>query len=300
MILKKSKRAVAAVIAAVSTAAMAASMAPAFAYEDIAAAQEAFVNSFDEGTDRDCAQYLLDNGCALDDAKDVMEHYMNGKAMTEANSMARSTSANQYYSNTTLASTDHFVVLISATPDRYLELATIKIYAYNSLVSSSENGISLNSNYCNNASDCSVSFKGTGSIWRHTIDLEGVSARSSSNACQVARIAVDPVSSTINNEAKLYNAISMSVESDGENDVNDYMFAYETYAKGDVNHDGVVDDQDSTMLLQFLAEKISSFDITYADGSNHYSAVTNAAAADFNLDGLITLVDLTMLTQYIS
>ena len=91
----------------------------------------------------------------------------------------------------------------------------------------------------------------------------------------------------------------MSVDMAEEEAIADDVFAYETYAKGDVNHDGLVNKADSTLLLQFLAES-STLDIKYADGSNHYSFVTNVAAADFNLDGSVSMIDIVKLDQYLA
>lgn len=297
--MKTIKRATAAILAAVSTAAMAASMAPVFAYEDQGIAKEDFVNSFNEGIDRKCAQYLIDNGCALDEAKGIMDTYIEGLAMMEEQPMARAASAGHYYSNTSLAPTEHFVLVIATTPDNPIEMASIKVSAKNSHIATTADSISPMFGYDKNADVFSTTFKGAGTNWRHTIDLEGVKAFSSSTARSVARIEIAPISSYINTEANLYNTISMSVDMAEEEAIADDVFAYETYAKGDVNHDGLVNKADSTLLLQFLAES-STLDIKYADGSNHYSFVTNVAAADFNLDGSVSMIDIVKLDQYLA
>lgn len=290
------KRATAAILAAVSTAVMASSMAPAFAYEDQGIAKEKFVNSFNEGIDRKCAQYLIDNGCALDEAKDIMDTYMEGLAMMEEQPMARAASAGHYYSNTSLAPTEHFVLVIATTPDRTIDEAFVKVSAKNSLVTTTEDSATLMPAYESNVDYFKLSFS-EGALqksWTHTLHLQSIRAFSSSTARSVERIEVTPISSAINNEANLYNTISMSVDTG-----DDYVFAYETYAKGDVNHDGLVNKADSTLMLQFLAES-STLDIKYADGSNHYSFVTNVAAADFNLDGSVSMVDIVKLDQYLA
>ncbi len=296
--MKTVKRAAAAILAAVTTTAMAASISPAFAYENQDMAKEEFVQSFNEGIDRKCAQYLIDNGCALDEAMDIMDTYMEGLAMMEEQPMARATTPGHYYSNTGLASTEHFVLVIATTPDCPIDESKIKVSASNKLVSTTKESMTLVPSYESNASYVALGFESGYTKWSHTISLGGVNAFSSSTARSVAKIEIAPINSTVNTEAKLYNTISMSVEMD-ENQIPNDVFAYETYAKGDVNHDGIVNKADSTLLLQFLAEQ-TALDITYADGSNHYSFVTNVAAADFNLDGIVSMVDLVKLDQYLA
>ena len=74
----------------------------------------------------------------------------------------------------------------------------------------------------------------------------------------------------------------------------------ETYALGDVDHNGVIDAQDQTYLSQFLVGKIDGFNFTYSDGSNHYSFATNGLAADTNQDDVVDMLDAIQLNKYIA
>lgn len=115
-------------------------------------------------------------------------------------------------------------------------------------------------------------------------------------ACPVAKIGIKPYSS-ITSEVQLFNQIAIYLSYNEEDE--DYMFTYQIYAKGDVNHDGLVNQADSTFMLQYLSEN-TALDIKYVDGSNHYSFVTNVAAADFNLDGIVNMVDIVKVDQYLA
>jgi hypothetical protein len=112
-----------------------------------------------------------------------------------------------------------------------------------------------------------------------------------STAHEMVRYPVSP-ESTVTTEYQLYQHVEFST-------TGDYGITYETYARGDVNHDGVVDADDSKLLMQYLV-RLDTLDITYADGSNHYSFVTNTVAADYSLDGIVSILDVTQLDRYLS
>ena len=104
---------------------------------------------------------------------------------------------------------------------------------------------------------------------------------------------------------KITNKNSITSESDFRdaiqfNPISGSSVAMETYALGDVDHNGVIDAQDQTYLSQFLVGKIDGFNFTYSDGSNHYSFATNGLAADTNQDDVVDMLDAIQLNKYIA
>ena len=290
--MKTVKRATAAILAAVTTTAMAASISPAFAYENQDMAKEEFVQSFNEGIDRKCAQYLIDNGCALDEAMDIMDTYMEGLAMMEEQPMARAASNGYYYSSTNLAPTEHFALIIAVTPAYSANKVTIDVSANASLLSSTDSHFEYS--YCSNyVNTVTHEYESANNMWNHSVRLSGINPSPQTEACSVIRYPIVP-GVGVTTETAIRQNILFDVST-----ISNSEFALETYAKGDVNHDGMVNKADSTLLLQFLAEQ-TALDLTYADGSNHYSFVTNVAAADFNLDGIVSMVDIVKLDQYLA
>ena len=75
--------------------------------------------------------------------------------------------------------------------------------------------------------------------------------------------------------------------------------SHEIYALGDVNHDGIVNEADSTLLLKY-AMGSEDLNITYADGSNHYSYITNPMACDTTQDDIVDVSDVVLLNKFIN
>ena len=293
--MKTIKKLTASVLAVASAAAMTATMAPAFAYEDTAAAQAAFINSFDEGIDQKVAKFLFDNGYTLTEAQDAMDIYVNGLAMMETSanaSNARAVSNNYYYNSSAIAPTEHFALVIAATPAYTATKVTIDVIASSGLVTSSENYF-MYSSYSSYVNSVDHEYAEANNQWDHCAVLRGITAKSDPVACAALRYPITPGNS-IATESALRQCLTFDVST-----ISNYEFALETYARGDVNHDGYVNQTDSTLLLQFLVES-ETLDITYADGSNHFSYVTNVMAADYNLDGIVNLADATQLNSYLN
>ncbi len=289
--MKSLKRTIASLTAVLTTAAMAMSAAPAFAYEDITAAKAEFVNSFNDGIDREVAQYMINNGYTLEEAKNAMKMYMDGLAIMETSSNARTTSGNYYYSTTHLANSNHFALLIAVTPAYTANKVDLTLNALESMITSTDSSYIV-PNYASYVGTTETYYYTENNKWCHEITLKNITAKNDTTACAAVRIPITPTSLITSENALLQN-LSLDITT-----ISNYTFALETYASGDVNHDGKINLSDYTLLSQYIVEA-ETLDIVYADGSNHYSFVTNAMAADFNCDGVVNFLDLTNLDKYI-
>lgn len=105
---------------------------PAYAAEYDAVQKEEFVSSFSDAETKQVAQYLVDNGLSLEESKDLMKTYEKGLAIiareSENSGIAMydlEDSADEeihidapFYSETNLASTDHYIAVINTNVDR--------------------------------------------------------------------------------------------------------------------------------------------------------------------------------------
>ena len=78
---------------------------------------------------------------------------------------------------------------------------------------------------------------------------------------------------------------------------NRLYFKGENY--GDVNHDGVLTEDDSTWILRKLVNS-SDLEFTFSDGLTHYTKATSELVADFDQDGEIAISDVVALNNYLS
>ena len=75
-------------------------------------------------------------------------------------------------------------------------------------------------------------------------------------------------------------------------------FKMHTFALGDIDHNGIVNEADSTYLMKFLV--LLSLEFSYNSGTDDTSSLMNIAAMNFNLDDKIDLEDAVSLNRYIA
>ena len=71
-----------------------------------------------------------------------------------------------------------------------------------------------------------------------------------------------------------------------------------TFALGDIDHNGIVNEADSTYLMKFLVHL--SLEFSYNSGTDDTSSLMNIAAMNFNLDDKVDLEDAISLNRYIA
>jgi hypothetical protein len=289
MRMKVSQCTMAAITAFIMTAAMAASAAPAFAYEGA----EALINSYGNPVAQDIAEYCLDNGMSLEETKELVDGYEERHPVTAARSATVDTTVDGPYHNSDhLSSQQHFVAAIVTNTSRTLDEKFTLTFETN--YSTYGDAYSLCGRYTSDSSKLfSVNVPQANKVVT-VFYTPNTTASASMDA--LMRYYVDPVNAA--NERNLIDHIAFTDNN------NRGIIDYDTYALGDVNHDGYVNQNDADCILEYLVEIRSDFAFTYSDQATNpkasYAAITNFLAADMNQDGNVTLIDNTRLNQWIS
>lgn len=268
-------------------------------FNEQAIAEQQFVNSFSDETTRKVAEYYLNGGLSLEETADMVKIYEEGVEQMSISTQSGDVTS-PYYSTSKLCGTKHYVAVIEALPQ----------YDVNEVFD-----ITLNTRFlkCDPTvdkftcfpytessfaySDYAFVFKSTASS---TTIRTNVTANAKTNGTEAENKVAEPLvrfrlhygDSTPTSENALYKSISFSQVNQGGAEI-------ETFALGDVNHDGVVDAQDQSYLTKFLIGSVNDFDFKYSDGSNHFSYATNGLAADVNQDNVVDMLDAVQIGKYI-
>ena len=219
------------------------------------------------------------------DCKDIelaIDQYEIGKTMSQISDMPY-----DYYSTSRLAETNHYIALIAIHPDEKLD-EEISL-AINSSFANIGNRACLGvSDYTKSAANLKIQSKIKNNVIRYEVTANPIGQL---RAAAFFGEEIVPTTSC-KSEAQLKCSVSL----------NDTFLTnkieFETFAIGDVNHDGDVNAIDSLCMSKYLNNG-ETFDYIYNDGSNHYSFATNEMAADVNHDGRISLEDLNLLNHYL-
>lgn len=91
-------------------------------------------------------------------------------------------------------------------------------------------------------------------------------------------------------EASIYSSLSCSVNYNSLNG-EDAKYSLNTYALGDIDHNGKVDSADSTLASQFLVHLVTSIQFDYSDVGDDIASQIFILAFDVNMDGRIDITD---------
>lgn len=288
------QKTVAGVSALAMTAALSATAVPAFADEYEAVQAQNFVDSFENPETREVAQYCLDSGLNFEELKDMMTRYEHGlELIAEREAMPYAIDTGKtFYSATQLAQTQHYLVVFanngSASAFTTLNLSFSEDWV-------KYDTISLPYKLFNTEADLRVKKAGNFRI-KITGDIPARTTKDSPVTVMqfpfdVAVSASSSLDSGMYTESTLYHKFTL-VRSDYDSaNGKDTIYTYETYALGDVDHSGYVDDADSTYALQFLTQQIKYLSFTYTDKSSNIAGPLNFLALDANEDGKIDITD---------
>ncbi|MBO5383679.1 MAG: hypothetical protein J6A30_05200 [Ruminococcus sp.] len=279
----KTNKVLAAVIAVAAVTATVSSMTPAFAYDE----SETLINSYANPVAQDIAEYCLDNGMSLEETKELVDGYASRNTVSAARSGTNDYLPSKYHNDTLLSESDHYIVLILTNTT---ERVTGKYQMYlTSAYAESNDTYSLCRGY-DTASGVILSVNTSYGILTNLVAPAGVTTASEAAFAKYGLIKGESADS----EKDIYDAI---YSSDITSDAN---VAYDTYALGDVNHNGSVDSDDTDCLLEYIVQSREDLSFTYYDsnaGGGLHSAVTNWLAADANQDNAISLVDVTTIRK---
>lgn len=294
-------------MAGISSAAMLASFSalsvPAFAAEYEAMQAEAYAASLTNEKAQTVARYFLDNGFSLEETEEMMGWYMDGLAIIEseqnANSGVATASVNTgkaYYNGTGMASTQHYgVILINNPNTSVMSMLDVKYFPHEG-----------SSTYLVNYDLANLPFRTLNGyntvVSEPTVtDEEGetvpaghprfttiTSARSEATPLAMVEFPFTVLSNST--EADIFNAFDFITTSSIPLTGANTTYTFHTYALGDFNHDGVVNNADYDYIVDF---SILNFDgvFKYTSVNDDIAYEVNMLAADINKDGIVGMTD---------
>lgn len=272
---------------------------PAYAAEYDAVQKEEFVSSFSDAETKQVAQYLVDNGLSLEESKDLMKTYEKGLAIiarkSENSGIAMydlEDSADEeihidapFYSETNLASTDHYIAVINTNVDR--NVRGCLDFLFHEKYSYYDNEVLYFLNNDTNISKLLPIYEDSDLSLTYKLITDGTYTGTDIMCLVKVGTGINTFS-----ESDLRNSISMVDTS------HIGGFKMHTFALGDIDHNGIVNEADSTYLMKFLVRL--SLEFSYNSGTDDTSSLMNIAAMNFNLDDKIDLEDAVSLNRYIA
>ncbi len=287
----------AAILAIVTTTAVASSIATTFAYDGFSSSQNNFINSFTDEDLKECAEYLFRHGFTIEDAERIL-------GIHESDVLSTNAEMNEdFYNPDYCLDVPHFAVIINHAP---------RFTLGNTMVT-----LSANSSYVNQFIGHGVSFPYIDHVGSYSTDsyvendmvycdetYRRVSAITNNNTAQViGKVFVDVNHENVSSEADLYNRVSMNYTISTTNST----LSFEIFARGDVSHNGRINAVDASILLSYLTkvengdpDPDSVLNFNYLDGDNHCSIAVNKIACDVDLDNDIDNNDLVILNKYLA
>ena len=248
------------------------------------------------------AQYIVDHADEVTPdigvvdlalAEDLMDKFIKGEKLfgnsgnTSSNKLSK---VDSYYYNDNydvkVSDNPHYGVIISQATDLADENI---IFTLNGITRYSDialNEFKVHSPYVSGVSN---NYKEHSGIWDFDISVKLMNA---TEKCEMQPIFSFPiiVGKSAKSELNIYRQINFDCN---RSDING-IYTFETYVLGDVNHDGQVDEDDTTMLTNILAG-LDTFGHIYKNGAAFQSEITNKLASDVNFDGIVNIEDLKLI-----
>lgn len=115
----------------------------------------------------------------------------------------------------------------------------------------------------------------------------------------IARCNISKGTAAVTSEKDLVSAITAECKIASIENMNSVSFAAMTYCFGDIDHDGVVTDNDAAYLSYYLAGT-ANFGGSYYDVTSAEAKYIMELAADVDHDGNIDHDDLTRINRYLA
>ena len=285
---------------------------PAFAAEYDVIQEQDYVATFSDEQTQNVANYLLENGVSMEETQEMMEHYVNGRAMIEQEENAEDGISLQsedlkrtYYNGKTPATTKqqlkkdfgyssfktekHYGVFVIDKPTANVDITLKATWGTNS---DDEPVILVGDEYYifneyNNQMAFSKFSSGTGvSFSQETV------TKNNGRPLAMCSFPFDLNTSYLKSEAAIKNAITFKTKVDlleEGNQINS-TFEFHTFVLGDFDHDGVVCDKDYAYLMDFVMNSFDGY-LSYKDVGDGTAFEVNTTAVDLNMDGILDIQD---------
>lgn len=276
-------------------------------------AEKAFVASFTNEEYNEVAKYLIDNGVKLSDAQLIMSHYVNANKNKNPNLRAANsntyTAPYEFYNTSYASKCQHYGVIMADTGklnnlgiDFYLEFNNPiinfseykKIKTYNAPNQSNV----LTSSYID-----SIAEQGTGEDNCLYVTGNVVRNLPQNKPTEICDFPFNVVSSS-SNESYLHSMIRFEAcklvyTTYPATKIIYPQYKYETYIAGDINHNGIVDDDDLDWIVKYNIGNKRPIKTNYIGMTPEKAYIINSLAADADHNGMLDLSDVTMIAKYI-
>lgn len=276
------------------------------------AQREAFVSSYSNDMERAAAQLYLDLGASLSDAKDMMDVYISGEKEIQESRAAASknrrlkagakgykvydTGTTFYNGGTRISKNPHYAVVI--VDDASQEYETTLKLTYNT--DWLNVGNALEAKTLNGYENIRTTKKtNTVKFFCHLNPL--TNNKIPMGVVQIPFSATKPSNTTeCLNEATLYHKFTFTRVMNSVDDPNsgtDSTFRYETYVKGDANHDGLVTNADSTYVTNYMLNVNNYPVFHYTNVHENIAKIVNDLAMDYDDNGVVELADMILINK---
>lgn len=284
----KFKRIAAGFSAAAMATVMTATSVPSFAEEVQMSEMQAYVASIEDGKLQQVAAYLSSEGVSLEETKEILERCENSQEQMQETLAAQSSGTTYFHSTTYLVPGSHPCLIFMRGPYQgeddfradvtFPTGASVSNFSVRSSISSI--GVAI----------CPIDYR---CYAYNTINL-GLGESVSLAACNISK-----GTAAVTSEKDLVSAITVEYISNSTVNQAAVSFAAVTYRFGDIDHDGVITDNDEAYLSYYLAGT-ANFGGSYYDVTSAEAKYIREQAADVDHDGDIDRDDLIRLNRYLA
>ena len=251
---------------------------------DTASDEEKFVAEYaNDSEEMKVAEYVINSGISESDAELAMQIYEDGAR----NSNIKDFSNDNFYNSDNLAPTQHYMLTIfKGQKNAYRGMTEIVLNTANVRYGGTYTAFDDFDDYIDTFS-CSYGKKTD----KFVISLTSVASKLD-NYVRLVEFPFDYINTDENSidEASAHNSLVGDKKA---------LFAYESYAMGDVDHNGIVDSTDSSYVMKYVVGS-TNLGFAYKDCTADISGIVNREAADYDDDGKITISDVVALNKYLA
>ena len=251
-------------------------------------AKKQLIETYEKKGVADVTRFLLDNNFSLSETQNITELYIDGKnkRMQNESKTGNVRSTPDFYSTTNLSKKEHrgVVFIHNASPqNKHFDLSLRYNSAWSTIATSTQPDLlqDLENGYSLDFSSSPISFVGNADF----------------SSFQSTPVALFDFPFTVTT-----NSATEKIIRDKLRFTTYYPTAYctfYTYVMGDVNHDGLVNTIDLSMIIEITLESMTEYDLpdTYNNIDPSIALRINRLAGDMNDDGVINTNDLNIIAN---
>lgn len=292
----KVKSIVAGISAVSMTAAMATTSIPAFAEEmqmvEMECEMQAYVASIEDGELQQVAAYLSSEGVSLEETKEIVARCENSQEQLQETIAAQASGTTYFHSTSVLTPGSHPCFIFMRGPYVGEDFLRVNVtFPTGVIVSNFAAREDLSSTGKKESPP-----EGSGEYYSRIYDTNSLGWGESA---PVASCTIEKGTAAATNEKDLVAAITAECHIASDANMKSVSFATITYRFGDIDHDGVVTDNDAAYLSYYLAGT-ANFGGSYYDVTSAEAKYIMELAADVDHDGNIDHDDLTRINRYLA